>query len=111
MKLVVIESPFASSDRASAEEHVKYARKCLANSLNRGEAPLASHLLYTQVLDDQNGYERDWGIRAGLAWNKYADLVAVYIDYGITPGMRRGIEFAVREGITIEERTVGVINY
>ena len=50
MKKVIIESPFAGD----TETNIKYARECLRDSIFRGEAPLASHVLYTQdgVLDD-----------------------------------------------------------
>lgn len=72
MKLVVIESPFAG-DVAKNET---YARRALADSLARGEAPLASHLLYTQpgVLDDTDYVQRERGISAGLAWGVKAEV-------------------------------------
>ena len=56
MKKVIIESPYAEN----IERNIKYARACLKDSLNRNEAPLASHLLYTQdgVLDDGIKAER-----------------------------------------------------
>ena len=46
--LVVIETPYSRDVEANTE----YARACLLDSLRRGEAPIASHLLHTQVLDD-----------------------------------------------------------
>lgn len=57
---VLIESPYAG-DVARNE---RYARACLADSLARGEAPFASHLLYTQpgVLDDTNPHEHAAGM-------------------------------------------------
>ena len=50
MELVVLESPFAGN----VEMNIHYARACMADCLARGEAPFASHLLYTQpgILDD-----------------------------------------------------------
>ena len=44
MRLVILESPYAGDVAAN----VKYARRCVRDSLSRGEAPIASHLLYTQ---------------------------------------------------------------
>jgi hypothetical protein len=44
MKLVILESPYAGDVAANTA----YARACVRDSLSRGEAPLASHLLYTQ---------------------------------------------------------------
>ena len=96
MKKVIIESPYAGD----TELNVKYARAALRDSLLRGEAPLASHLLYTQeaVLDDDIPGERTMGIEAGLAWGGKADATVVYIDLGMSIGMHLGIERAEKEG-------------
>jgi len=42
------------------EENLKYLRRCMVDCLKRGEAPYASHGLYTQegVLDDTVSEER-----------------------------------------------------
>lgn len=103
--LVIIESPYAGDVRRNEE----YARACLADSLNRGEAPLASHLLYTQpgVLDDTNPAERAQGIEAGLAWGALAQLTAVYTDRGISGGMQYGVDRARANGRPVEFRVLG----
>lgn len=64
MRLVVLESPYAGD----VERNVRYARAAVRDCLDRGEAPIASHLLYTQpgVLDDLVPAERAMGIEAGL---------------------------------------------
>jgi hypothetical protein len=64
MKKVLIESPYAGD----VERNEKYARACMRDCFERGEAPFASHLLYTQpgVLDDTLHHERALGIDAGL---------------------------------------------
>lgn len=102
MRLVILESPFAGD----IEANLTYARRCLADCLQRGEAPLASHLLYTQpgVLDDTKPEERKLGIEAGHQWIKNADAVVVYTDRGLSKGMEKGIERASRERIQIEFR-------
>ena len=104
MKLVIIESPYAGDVRGNR----KYARACMADSLKRGEAPLASHLLYTQpgILDDTIPEERNLGMAAGFSWMDHADLLAVYNDKGISSGMMKGIERATRKGINIEFRSL-----
>ena len=85
MKKVIIDSPYAGD----IERNINYARACLKDSLNRNEAPLASHLLYTQdgVLDDGIKAERMQGINAGLAWLEVVNLHVFYIDYGMSKGM------------------------
>lgn len=104
MRLVIIESPYAGD----VEANVTYARACVRDSLLRGEAPIASHLLYTQpgILRDDVPDERAWGINAGLAWRKVAELSAVYTDMGISSGMRYGIEAAGKAGVTVEYRRI-----
>lgn len=103
-RLVILESPFAGD----VARNTAYARACLRDSVLRGEAPIASHLLYTQpgVLDDANPNEREQGIRAGLAWLQGAVASVVYTDRGITPGMDRGIEAARLAGVPVEYRTL-----
>jgi hypothetical protein len=102
MRLVILESPYAGG----TEENVAYARACVRDCLLRGESAIASHLLYTQpgILDDAVPEERELGIRAGLAWLTVADASVVYIDRGISEGMRQGIERARSLGVPVEER-------
>jgi len=66
MRRVIVESPFAGN----VERNVAFARACLRDCLMRGEAPFASHLLYTQpgVLNDNIPEERALGINAVLVW-------------------------------------------
>lgn len=106
MDLVILESPYAGD----IERNVAYARACVRDSLSRGEAPIASHLLYTQpgILRDEVPAERQWGIDAGLAWRKVAERSVVYTDLGITMGMRYGIEAAERVGVKVEYRKLYV---
>lgn len=104
MRLVILESPYAGD----VEANVAYARRCVRDSLSRGEAPIASHLLYTQpgVLDDTIPEERQWGIDAGLAWKAVAHASVVYTDRGITKGMQYGIDAAKAAGIPVEFREI-----
>jgi len=102
---VILESPYAGH----RERNIAYARRCLRDSLRRGEAPIASHLLYTQegVLDDDRLDERQLGIEAGLAWGTVAEATVVYADLGISAGMRLGMERAAAEGRAVEMRMLG----
>ena len=60
----------------------------------RGEAPFVSHLLYTQVLEDNLPEDRELGMQMALLWATKAEFTAVYKDFGISAGMERGIEHA-----------------
>lgn len=98
---VIVESPFAGGFA-----NVKYSRECIRDCLDRGEAPFASHLLYTQkgVLDDTIPEQRKKGIDAANGWLQVADYVVVYMDLGITTGMVYGIVRARDAGKPIRLR-------
>tara|TARA_R100000781_G_scaffold114597_2_gene85837 strand:+ start:593 stop:913 length:321 start_codon:yes stop_codon:yes gene_type:complete len=98
--LVIIESPYMGN----VKSNVAYARKCMSDSLLRGESPFASHLLYTQVLDDTKEIERLTGMSRAFNWYRHADLMAVYTDKGISKGMEMGMEVAEQFKIKIEYR-------
>lgn len=105
MRRVILESPYAGD----VERNVAYARRAVRDSLLRGEAPIASHLLYTQpgILDDTVPTERALGIAAGLSWRHVAEATVVYIDHGISGGMEHGIKLAREAGIPVEFREIG----
>ena len=119
--LVVVESPYSGDIKANVE----YMLECLHDSYYvRGEAPIASHALYTRFPQVQlvpgaevyqghvedNGvaarHGREHGIKCGDAWTLKADLVAVYTDRGITPGMQHRIDFCNRNNIPVEHRSL-----
>mgnify|MGYP001545714982 CR=1 FL=1 len=108
MKLIVIESPFGGTAEEMAR-NTEYVRACLADSLRRGEAPFASHALYTLpgVLDDTVPAERVRGMFAGFAWGEHASMRVVYIDLGISGGMAQGIGRAEALGQRVEYRELG----
>jgi len=108
MRLVILESPYAARGRQSLEGNLLYARRAMRDCLRRGEAPFASHLLYTQdfVLDDSVPAERALGIAAGLEWGRVAQATVVYTDRGISPGMQAGIDAARAAGRPVEFRSL-----
>lgn len=110
MTRVVVESPFAGATPEKRAGNIAYARQALRDCLVRGEAPFASHLLYTQpsVLDDDVPAERDHGIKAGFAFRAACDKTVVYKDRGISRGMEWGIKHAEDLGHPIEYRTLEV---
>ena len=104
-RLVILESPYAGD----VHMNLVYGRECLRDCLRRGEAPIASHLLYTQpgVLDDDVPEDRALGIAAGLAWGRVAEATVVYTDRGISKGMQQGIQRAINEGRPVDYRSFG----
>jgi len=108
MRRVILESPYAADTGEGIDKNVEYARRCVRDSLSRGEAPIASHLLYTQrgILRDEIPEERQWGIDAGLTWRAVAEASVVYVDRGMSSGMRYGIQAARKAGIPVEFRMI-----
>jgi hypothetical protein len=102
---VIIESRYAGN----VERNLRYLRACMRDCLLRGEAPLASHALYTQsgVLDDSDPVERDMGIAAGFAWRPLATLTVFYVDLGWSKGMREGLLDCEIRKLPWEERLLG----
>ncbi len=101
---VILESPY----KGDVEKNLTYLRRCLRDCLKRGEAPFASHGLYTQkdVLDDNDPEERKLGIEAGLQWGIKAEKSVVYVDKGISDGMVYGILRAGQEKRPVEFRAL-----
>ena len=106
MRRVILESPFGDVDA-----NLTYARRCIRDCLERGEAPIASHLLFTQpgILRDEIPEERQLGIDAGLAWIAVADAMVLYIDRGVSPGMQNAMRIAQRSGLPVELRCLEVV--
>lgn len=97
------------------EQHQRYLAACLRDCLRRGEAPFASHGLYTLpgVLRDDVPEEREAGITAGFKWRRVADATVLYVDLGWSKGMLLGAEDAKKLCEStgwihqIEERNLG----
>jgi len=102
MRRVIVESPF----RPLLEAPTDFVRRAMRDSLGRGEAPFASHVLYPGALDDGKPDERALGIAAGLEWGEVALATVVYTDMGISVGMALGIARALEEGRPVELRAL-----
>lgn len=105
MTRVILESPYAGD----VAGNLAYARRALRDSLLRGEAPIASHLLYTQpsVLDDRIASERKQGMEALYAWHAAADLMAIYYDLGFSAGMQLAMLVWRKTGKPVAYRMIG----
>jgi len=97
-----VQSPYAGD----VDRNVRYARICLRDAIERGEAAFASHLLYPQVLVDTIPEHRELGlaIEQALFDAMPEAQIAVYWDKGISDGMQ---SFLDRDrGRTVVNRTV-----
>ena len=106
MRRVIVETPYAGD----VERNLRYLRACMRDCFLRGEAPFASHAIYTQpgVLDDTDPDERQLGIEAGFVWREFADATVVYTDLGMSRGMEYGIAHANSIEHKIEYRSLPI---
>ncbi len=89
-KKVYVASPFAGDVDANVYAAVGYCRR----AIDEGYMPIASHLLYPQMLNDNNPAERDLGLLFGLALLALCDEVWVFGSP--SPGMMQEIQEAKR---------------
>ena len=94
---VFICSPYSGD----IERNCVIARALCRKATERGIAPFAPHLVYPQLLNDKDPYERKKGMDFGLAFLEKCDEVWVYDGNGITPGMKKEIESASSIGIPV----------
>lgn len=92
-KRIILESPFAGD----VENNVLYVKDLIHKLAHEGYAPSASHILYTQCLDDTIEKDRNLGINKGLDYAHNKDSI-IGIDRGISGGMKYGIKRAENEG-------------
>lgn len=104
MRRVVLESPYAADTPEGVQENVDYLHRCALDCLRRGEAPIASHGWFARFLDDKLPAERALGIRAGLSWVGVASAMVVYVDRGVSRGMRNAMAYADQVGVRVEVR-------
>ena len=93
MKKVVLVSPYSGNLNLS----VGYAKLCLQDMLEKGEAPIAGHLLFNQpgiFKDNCSLEEQNLKTLASHAWIKGADGIAVYEDFKVTSEMDLAIKVA-----------------
>jgi len=78
----------ASRYAGDVERNVVAAVRCCQFTIRRGCMPIASHLLYPQMLQDNIPEERELGTVFGLALLALCDEVWIFTDGdGLSPGM------------------------
>jgi hypothetical protein len=100
---VIVESPFKTSEirlldgsfvTIKEADNIEYARACCRWCSDRGMTPFASHLFYTQFLDDTVKDERERGIKHGFEWSKVTRQTLFFVDRGFSSGMEWGYKNA-----------------
>lgn len=97
MKLIYVASPY----KGDIEKNIEYAKQACRYVLNQGNAFFCPHLLYPQILDDNNPEERRLGINIGKEFLTKCDELWAFEGH-ISHGMFEEIEFAGKMGIPIK---------
>ena len=95
MKRVFVCSPY----RGDVAANVALAREACRVVRALGDAQLAPHHIYPDLLDDGDAEERALGMAAGQAWLLAADEVLVVGP--VSDGMRAEIDTAIERGIPV----------
>jgi len=102
-KLVYIASPYAGD----VEYNIKFARAACRYCIEKGNVPIAVHLLYPPILDDADPEQRQTGLKLGRCILEKCDELWICGSH-ISPGMIAEIVEAERLGILI--RIVSINN-
>lgn len=94
MKTVFIESPFRHADPALHEANIKYAQAAMRYAIAEGFAPIAPHLMWPGVMDDNDANEREAALKMCRTVRDQCNEVWFCIDLGMSEGMHRGTEEA-----------------
>ena len=98
----------ASKYAGDIQTNIENAIWCCRYVIDRGYMPIASHLLYPQILNDNLPRERELGLMFGLALLATCDEVWVFTSDGeISSGMAKEIEEAKRLGIPVRKLEMG----
>ncbi len=96
-ELTYIISPYAGD----IEANVAFAIRCCRTAIQQGHTPIAVHLLYPQILNDQDPVERATGLELGL--NILRHCAAAWVcGTRISCGMEGEIQAAKQLNIPIQ---------
>lgn len=96
-KLVYVCSPV----RGDVEANVAKAKEYCKTVLIMGYIPLAPHVAYSGMLDDEIPEERETALALGLALVRRCDELWIFGDH-ISEGMKGEIELAKEIGIPVK---------
>ena len=96
-KKIYVASKYAGDVEANAKAAVGYCRYVISRKC----IPIASHLLYPQILDDADPDEREMGLMFGLSLLAVCDEVWCFGDISGSEGVRQEITEAKKLGKTV----------
>ena len=94
--IVYVCSPYAGDVKGNTRRAVRFCRY----AMSKGHTPVAPHLLYPQMLNDDVPAERERALAMGVQLLDRCDELWVYGKV-ISHGMAKEIMHAVNTGITV----------
>lgn len=94
MDVVAIISPYRGSCPEHQAYNLAYAKAAARDSFDRGEAPVAIHLVLGDANEVENPELRSQALEASATILHRVDRLAIYIDLGYSEGMIFEIEQA-----------------
>lgn len=104
MKKVFICSPYrptGQNPEAERKRNVERAQTACRLAIDAGYLPLAPHLYFTQMLNDDQLFERFIGMAYGSLWLDEADEMWV-IGTDLSEGMKQELEYARKKNIPVK---------
>jgi len=108
MKKVFICSPYrptGQNPEAERKRNVERAQTACRLAIDAGSLPLAPHLYFTQMLNDDQLFERFIGMAYGSLWLDEADEMWV-IGTDLSEGMKQELEYARKKNIPVKMKKV-----
>jgi hypothetical protein len=97
----------APADAASMRAvYMLYTQRCVRHCIARNEAPMVPHFTFTLVYNPEHEHERAKGLESTLAMLPFMKRVVLYVDLGLTPGMRELELQAHLRAIPVYRRTI-----
>lgn len=97
MKIIYIASPYAGD----VKRNIEFAKEACQYVITTGNAFFCPHLLYPQILDDNDPEERKIGLNMGKQLLVKCDELWAFGDR-ISQGMFEEIEYARQNGIPVK---------
>lgn len=95
--IVFVCSPYAGD----IERNKRVARLVCRQLIEEGFTPIAPHLFYPEILDDNDPEARELGINLGLDILSNCTRMFVYDRNGVSEGMKKELQFAEDNNIEV----------
>lgn len=90
---VIIESAYRPNELYSLKANAEFVRLVCLRAVRQGWNPLASHIFYTEFLNDDDEQLRSLGIQLGIEWGIHAQAVWACLREG--EELSEGMAFAL----------------